>query len=155
MAIIKQKLTAPIFEKGNSSPIDVIPRNSSKLTIKQKLFCQYYIETLGNGTEAVLRAGYKLNKKNGSPDRMLAKSIASENLTKPHILTYINSLLEKAGLNDENVAAQHWFLVNQSTDLSVKARAIDMYYRLKGKYTQTSSVDIEVNATMNAVVEQV
>ena len=105
------------------------------LSLKQKLFCQAYVETLGNGAEAVTKAGYALSRKGGHPDRNLAKSIASENLTKPDILAYINTLLEKAGLNDQNVSAQHWFLVNQNADLSVKAKAIDMYYKLKGKYT--------------------
>ena len=108
---------------------------NSKLSLKQQLFCQAYVDTLGNGTEAVIRAGYVVNKKDGHPDRNVAKSLASENLTKPDILAYINILLEKAGLNDQNVAAQHWFLVNQNADLSVKAKAIDMYYKLKGKYT--------------------
>lgn len=125
------------------------------LTIKQKLFCRHYVETLGNGTEAVLRAGYKLSKKSGRPDKNLAKSIASENLTKPDILAYINSLIEKAGLNDENVATQHWFLVNQNADLSVKTRAIDMYYKLKGKYTQTDNVDVEIKATLQGVIEHI
>ncbi|QQG47319.1 MAG: terminase small subunit [Candidatus Woesebacteria bacterium] len=127
----------------------------NKLTIKQKLFCQHYIETLGNGTESILRAGYRINKKDGHPDRILAKSLASENLTKPHILAYINSLLEKSGLNDENVAAQHWFLVNQSADLSVKARAIDMYYKLRNKYAQTDNIDIGVHAELHAVIEHI
>ena len=106
-----------------------------KLSLKQRLFCQYYVETFGNGTEAVVKAGYNISKKNGSPDRNLAKSIASENLTKPDILSYINSLLEKSGLNDETVATHHWFLINQFTDLSVKAKAIDLYYKLKGNYS--------------------
>src|SRR3989344_4997841 len=117
---------------------EIVVKRFKKLTLslKQKLFCQAYIDTLGNGTRAVLQAGYSISKKDGHPDRNLAKSIASENLTKPYILTYINTLLEKAGLNDENVAVQHWFLINQNADLGVKARGVDMYYKLKGKYAQ-------------------
>lgn len=108
--------------------------NSLRLTLKQKLFCQYYIESFGNGTKAVIKAGYNTTKKNGVSDRNLAKSIASENLTKPDIWAYIKNLLEKSGLSDENVAIQHLFLINQNTDLSVKARAIDIYYKRYGKY---------------------
>lgn len=113
---------------------------SEELSLKQKLFCQYYIETFGNGTEAVLKAGYDVSKKNGTPDRNLAKSIASENLTKPDILACINGLMDKAGLNDVTVAIQHSFLINQHQDLGVKTRAIDMYYKLRGMYKQTESI---------------
>lgn len=105
-----------------------------RLSLKQKLFCKYYIENFGNGTEAVVKAGYVLNKKDGSINRNLAKSIASENLAKPDILTYLNNLLEKVGLNDETVSTQLLFLINQHLDLSVKARAIDIYYKRYGKY---------------------
>jgi phage terminase small subunit len=98
---------------------------SAELSIKQKLFCQYYIETFGNGTEAVLKAGYDVSKKNGTPDRNLAKSIASENLTKPDILACINGLLDKVGMNDEMVAVQHSFLI-KTQDLEIKTRAIDI-----------------------------
>ncbi|MEK7498139.1 MAG: terminase small subunit [Patescibacteria group bacterium] len=105
-----------------------------KLSLKQKLFCQAYVETRGNATEAVLRAGYSLSKKNGHPDRNLAKSIASENLTKPYISEYIKELLDKSGLNNENVAIQLKFLISQFSDLSVKLRAIDVYYKKTGAY---------------------
>ncbi len=128
---------------------EIVKVKDPKLSLKQKLFCQAYVETMGNATEAVVRAGYNISKKNGSPDRNLAKSIASENLTKPYISAYIASLLERVGLNDENVAAQHLFLINQHVDLGVKIRAIDMYYKLKGKYT-----DLNNNSEANEVLEQ-
>lgn len=134
---------------------EIIKIKEPKLSLKQKLFCQAYVDSFGNATEAILRAGYNISKVGGYPDRILAKSIASENLTKPNILAYINILLQKAGLNDENVATQHWFLVNQNVDFGVKAKAIDMYYKLKGKYTQTNTSDIEVNTTLHAVIEHV
>jgi len=34
-----------------------VKKDTNKLTIKEKAFCRYYIE-LGNGTEAVIKAGY-------------------------------------------------------------------------------------------------
>lgn len=108
----------------------------SKLTLKQKLFCQHYIETFGNGTEAVIRAGYKVDKK-GKVNRNLAKSIASENLTKPDIRERIDELLEASGFNDESVKLHHLDLISQSENLTVKAKAIDMYYKLSGNYSAT------------------
>ena len=54
-----------------------------KLTIKQKTFSDYYIQT-GNGTEAAKLAGYS---------EKTAKVIAAENLTKPNIRSYIEERL--------------------------------------------------------------
>ncbi len=112
-----------------------------KLTLKQKLFCEYYLESSGNATEAVIKAGYNVSRKNGVPDRILAKSIASENLTKPYIIKYLNSLLEAGGLNDAMVSVQLFFMITQDADLSAKLKAIDIYNKLKGRYNhpKTSS----------------
>jgi len=126
---------------------------NDKLSLKQKLFCEAYINNLGNGTEAVIKAGYSISK-NGHPDRNLAKSIASENLTKPDVLAYINTLLEKSGLNDENVSVQHWFLINQFADLGVKVKAIDMYYKLKNRYVPVDTHQEEQNKYLDDYIER-
>lgn len=55
------------------------------LTLKQKAFADYYIET-GNATEAARRAGYK---------EKTARFIASENLTKPNVSAYIKERLKE------------------------------------------------------------
>lgn len=52
---------------------------ADKLTIKQKKFCEYYIQT-GNATESAKKAGYSSKT---------AQAIGSENLTKPLIREYI------------------------------------------------------------------
>jgi hypothetical protein len=124
----------------------------TKLSIKQKLFCQFYVETLGNGTEAVIKAGYVLTK-GGEVNRNLAKSIASENLTKPDIQKYIDELLEASGFNDDLVKLQHLNLISQSENLSVKAKAIDMYYKLSGKYSPTKVE--ETNPGLEAALERI
>lgn len=105
----------------------------NKLNLRQKLFCKYYVETSGNGTEAVIKAGYKLNK-SGVVNKNLARSIASENLTKPNIKVLINQLIDTNGFNSSNVKMQHLKLVKQSENLPVKAKAIDMFYKLSGEY---------------------
>lgn len=51
----------------------------SRLTPKQRLFCDYYIE-LGNATEAAKKAGYS---------EKTARVIGQENLLKPALKTYI------------------------------------------------------------------
>ena len=56
----------------------------SKLTEKQKAFADYYIESF-NATQSAIRAGYSVD---------CARSIGYENLTKPHIKSYIDERLE-------------------------------------------------------------
>jgi phage terminase small subunit len=63
-----------------------------KLTPKQKAFADYYLE-LGNATESAKKAGYSSKT---------AKEMGCENLTKPHILAYMEGLQKK--LDDNRVA---------------------------------------------------
>ena len=118
-------------------------KSKDKLTLKQRRFCDYYLEGFGNGTEAVIKAGYNVSKKNGTPDRSLAKSIASENLTKPNIVECLQKGLEADGFNDKAIMKQHLFLINQFSNLSIKAKAIDMYYKKAGVYMPAKSEDGE------------
>ena len=124
----------------------------ANLTLKQKLFCQYYLENSGNGTNAVIKAGYRVNK-NGKLNRNLAKSIASENLTKPDIRKYIEELLKATGFNKESVKLQHLSLISQSENLPVKAKAIDMFYKLTGDYAATKIE--ERNPDLQAVITHI
>jgi phage terminase small subunit len=66
-----------------------------KLTGKQKLFADYYVgEANLNATKAAIRAGY-------SPKT--AKSIGSENLTKPDILAYIENRLDELTMPSKEI----------------------------------------------------
>ena len=66
-----------------------------KLTRKQKLFSDKYIET-NNASEAV-RQSYKIWSKGGTENITTVSSIASENLTKPAIQHYLQSYWDVAG----------------------------------------------------------
>ncbi len=66
--------------------------SKSKLTMKQKAFADYYIET-GNATEAALRAGYS---------KKTSYSIGNENLKKPEVLSYINERVQE--IEDNRIA---------------------------------------------------
>lgn len=68
-----------------------------KGTLKQRGFVKEYIETKGNGTEAVLRVY-------DTKDRNTAHVIASENLLKPTVKTMMAEALEKAGLTKEKIS---------------------------------------------------
>lgn len=65
-----------------------------KLTPKQKKFADEYIKT-GNATQSAIEAGYS---------KKTARSVGSENLTKPDISEYIAKRLEK--IDKENIAEQ-------------------------------------------------
>ena len=65
----------------------------AELTLKQKKFCDLYLE-LGNATEAAIQAGYS---------KKTAKSIGQENLTKPDIKTYIETRLKE--IEDAKIAS--------------------------------------------------
>lgn len=56
------------------------------LTEKQKRFCEYYVEE-PNAMQAAIKAGYS---------KKTARNIGHENLTKPYIREYIDSLLEQS-----------------------------------------------------------
>lgn len=98
------------------------------LTLKEKLFCDSYLDFKGNGVQAVFEAGYECK------NAIVAAAIAHENLRKPHLIAYVNSKLEEFGFNDDEAYKQHLYLMNQHADLKSKAKAIDMYYKLKGSY---------------------
>lgn len=57
----------------------------TKLTLKQKKFCNYYMKT-GNATESAIKAGYS---------KKTAHSIGDENLRKPVIREYIQKHQEE------------------------------------------------------------
>lgn len=57
------------------------------LNERQKAFADYYIQT-GNATEAAIKAGYS---------EKTARSIGSENLTKPDICAYIEERMTGQG----------------------------------------------------------
>ncbi|MBV1817326.1 terminase small subunit [Bacteroidales bacterium MSK.15.36] len=63
-----------------------------KLTVKQKKFCDYYIE-LGNATEAAIKAGYS---------KKTARQTGNENLTKPYIKNYIDEKMKE--IEDKQIA---------------------------------------------------
>ena len=58
---------------------------SNELTPKQKKFADNYIES-GNATQSAIKAGYS---------RKTAKSVGSENLTKPDIKSYIEKKMKE------------------------------------------------------------
>lgn len=64
-----------------------------KLTLKQRSFCDFYLE-LGNATQAAVKAGYS---------KRTANRMATENLSKPVIRAYLDKRLEQ--IESEQIAS--------------------------------------------------
>jgi len=69
-----------------------------KMTTKQILFCQYYIENGFNGLQAAIKAGYSKKSANAQ---------AYENLNKPYIKNHIQEKI-KAMLSDSEQITLEW-----------------------------------------------
>ena len=89
----------------------------AEMTAKQRRFCDEYLIDL-NATQAAIRAGY--SEKN-------ARSIASENMTKPNIKKYIDDRMkekEKSLIADQDEVLRYLTSVlrgeSQSTEIVVE-----------------------------------
>lgn len=111
-----------------------------RINLRQKLFCESYLQFYGNGVDAVIEAGYDVtfkDKNSGTgtgTNRKLAAVIAAQNLVKLNIIAYLNLKLDEYGYNDEDVDKQHRFLINQYENLNAKAKGVDMYLKRRGLY---------------------
>ena len=116
------------------------------LTDNEKLFVDYYYtqssDTFGNGTQSIIRAfgEGEFTNKEGTVNYNLAGVKAHELLRTPKIFNSGKELLDRQGFNDTSVNAQHSFLINQSADMGVKAKAIDMFYKLTGQYIDRKEI---------------
>lgn len=114
------------------TPLTGKTKSGRILTEQEELFCNSYVQELGNGKRAAEEA-YKVDKSKPNWANTCSQ-IASENLRKPHILERVREILDLTALNDETVDSELNFLLKQSTDLSAKRGGIDIYNRLKGRY---------------------
>mgnify|MGYP001563210078 FL=1 len=129
-----KKLQTPVQINPDFSFKSALDGKTYRMTVKEKAFADGYLEFKGDGVSAVFNAGYKAR------NSLVASSIAYENLRKPHIIAYVNSKLEEYGFNDDAVFKQHLFLLQQHSDLKAKAKAIEMFYKLKGLNAPDKSV---------------
>jgi len=109
-------------------------KSGHKLTPQQERFCQLYAsdrEFFGNGVQSYVEAyGIDTNKPGWYS---VAKSGASENLTKPYLLERIEEIYEAHGLNNTFVDKQLEKLICQDADFRTKLGAIQEYNKMKGR----------------------
>ena len=103
---------------------------SKRLTLKQLKFIQIYIET-GNATKAAMEA-YSCKNEN------VAKSVGSENLTKPDIACEIEKYRKKGGLSIQKAinAINDGYDAEKkgAPDHNVRLRSADMTLKLANAY---------------------
>ena len=106
-------------------------KKATTLSIKEKAFCRYYIE-LGNGTQAIYKAGYKY--KNDST----AGAAANELLKKPKIYREITRL--------ENIKARPTIMSGQEVMEHFSAIA-------RGEEKDQFGLDISAGDRIKALTE--
>lgn len=113
------------------------------LTKKQKGFVKDYIKT-GNGQVAALQ-NYEIE---GTDPENTARSIASENLTKPNIVNAIHKALPDellAEVHEEGLQATFTDKYNtDEPDYATRHKYLDSAYKLKGSYAPDKSVNVNV-----------
>lgn len=124
------------------------------LTKKQKGFVKDFIKT-GNGLQSALN-NYDIK----SPNKIdVAKSIATENLTKPSILNKIKSIAESIPdslliekhlelLNSKEKIVAGGEVVSESINVQGVSKGLEMAYRLKGSYAEEK---VKVNGEINII----
>lgn len=120
-----------------------------EVTLKQEIFCQSWVDTIGNGTQSALIAFDIANKelldiedKNRTEEQRLLANLAyktasvmsNDYLRKASVINRIDEILEERGFVDSIVKQEHFKLI-KNADENTKMRAIDSYYKLKGKIT--------------------
>jgi len=113
------------------------------LTVKQKKFCDYYIQT-GNATESAIKAGYS---------KKTATETGYENLRKPHLAEYIaqrNKVLESDRIADMEEVKAFWTntLRNEDNDYKDRLKASEYIAKTNGafldKVEQSGGLDIDI-----------
>lgn len=108
------------------------------LTISQELFCDYFVGAhFNNATMSYARAYHLVDRLSSKQGNAVVRASASETLAKPEIRKRINKLLlEKFG-SEQQVNAQHAFLIFQEQDMNVSLKAIMEYNKIKGRIKKT------------------
>lgn len=109
------------------------------MTLQQKAFCEYYV-ACKNATEAALKAGYS---------EKTARSIRSENLTKPDIKKYIDELnqeIRSPRIAEMTEVQEFWTetMRNKKAKMSDRLKASENIAKTNGAFLDKVEVKGEV-----------
>lgn len=127
----------------------------TKLSPKQKLFCEYYAKSK-NATQAAIDAGYSAK---------CAKEMGYENLTKPHIQEYLNELYAEAIGNApqgaiatlEEIFAFHTSVMRGNeggATITERQRSANSLYEMLGKGKDDGNEDAEAKDGLIDSIEE-
>jgi len=117
------------------------------MTLQEKKFIKITAQTL-NPAEAVRRT-YNLGSKGGSKDKKhkdnTTYAMASENLSKPHIIKALREEMEEKGVDNELIVKITKRNLKQKDNIPASNQIIDMYHKIKGNYKEPVRVNINVS----------
>lgn len=178
--MVQSSMVPPVTNTNEENPKGLASANDDpvellNLTLKQRLFTEYYIgECYGNGTEAARRAGYS-----GS-DNALAQ-MARDNLRNTHIMAYVKSRLRAITADSDAVLRELWrvasapmntFMVvtkpatfdedgtkldhmHVRLDYSSKVRALELVMRYNRMLEEKAPVDITIKALVGVDISRI
>lgn len=116
-------------------------KNNIKLTDKQEMFCQEYVIDL-NATQSAIRAGYSQDT---------ARSIGTENLSKPAIRTRIKELQK---IRSENLLIDQSFVIEGLIEVAQRcqqAKPVEEWDYESKSYKQTGEYEFDSNGANKAL----
>jgi phage terminase small subunit len=118
------------------------PSDALRLSPKQVAFCEHYV-ACGNATESAKKAGYS---------QKTAKEQGFENLTKPHLIDYIESHNEVIRAKSTRIldAVKRQELLSDiaisgNEETSDRIRAIDVLNKMTGEYIERVRAEVTHN----------
>ena len=162
----KKKAVKKVATKKETPKEDKI-----KLSFKQELFCQAWVDFKGNGTVAALLAfdikGKEILEKDPPKPKKskgritnraeidiyydkkvkvknTASTLAHENMRKHDILKRIDQLLDERGFTDETVKREHFKLITDAGKEEVRRASIADYYKLKGRFADKLKLEGDI-----------
>lgn len=105
----------------------------SKLTEKQKKFCDAYLLNNGNATQAAITAGYSENT---------ASETGYENLNKPHLADYIQERTKKASnsriadIIERKELLTKFMRGEEETDDKGRLKALETLGKMEGDFVE-------------------
>ena len=141
-------------KRTNETPLTGKTTSGKVLTEQEELFCNEYVRRYSRIEAAVTAYDIDMKKKGW---KYTASSIAYENLLKPHINERIRELLDSIALTDEVVDHELKVLIDQNAELSTKKGAIDIYNKMKGRYSEDNKQKqavVVINAEKKEEIEK-
>lgn len=123
----------------------------SRLTTKQRTFCELYAGNGGNGTKAAIGAGYSEES---------AGQIAEQNLRKLEIIEYLQTLTQPK--HDELIACaveqQRFFtsiMRDKAEKIDARLKACETLGKMQGNYKDRLELSGSVQLPISIVIEGV